>query len=320
MPVPPDWSEKLKQSVEEWKRNPNAEQYIGDAPFSAFVLAEPASSWLDFLAWLRELKGSWCFRGQREAPWSLLTSLDRAVRRDFSSNHPHGISATGYYHLDRETEQRELLLRFQQQAHLHVANLPFEGDLASWFALMQHHGAPTRFLDWTKSPYVAAYFAVEERTQLEGSHSAVWAIDLDWLEIRGRELLQSSATTLVLNDPREIVERVNSLLGQSDEAVIIKVDPLRSNERMAAQQGVFLCKLFHQASFSQTLMRMMIHPETPSQPVLRKLELHAACRKEVLRNLRAMNIHRASLFPGLDGFARSLTLDLEIKDSGEETD
>jgi len=78
MPVRRDWSEKLKQFVEEWKRNPNGEQYIGDTPFATFVVAEPANSCPDFIAWLGELQGSWCFRGQREVAGSLLTSLDRA--------------------------------------------------------------------------------------------------------------------------------------------------------------------------------------------------------------------------------------------------
>lgn len=115
------------------------------------------------------------------------------------------------------------------------------------------------------------------------------------------------------------VEWINSLLGQSEEAVIVRVDPQKSNERMAAQQGVFLCKLFHQASFSQTLMRMIIDPETPDQPVVRKLELQTGCRKEFLRNLRSMNIHSASLFPGLDGFSKFLKLDLEIKAGNKAT-
>jgi FRG domain len=178
---------------------------------------------------------------------------------------------------------------------------------------MQHHGAPTRFLDWTKSPYVAAYFAFEEKAQREENHSAVWAINLDWLENRGRELLPSNTTGPISGDPQTRVEWINSLLAQSEEAVISRADPLKGNERMAAQQGVFLCKLFHNAAFSQTLMRMMIHPETPDRPAVRKLEVRAKCRKDFLTNLRAMNIHRASLFPGLDGFAWSLKLDLEMR-------
>jgi hypothetical protein len=51
---------------------------------------------------------------------------------------------------------------------------------------------------------------------------------------------------------------------------------------------------------------------------LRKLVVGRDLRIKFLKNLRAMNIHRASLFTGLDGFGRSLRLDLEIKVKGEE--
>jgi hypothetical protein len=61
-------------------------------------------------------------------------------------------------------------------------------------------------------------------------------------------------------------------------------------------------------------MTMMIHPETPERPIVRKLEVDGNCRVEFLKTLRSMNIHRASLFRGLDGFCQSLRLDLEMKD------
>ena len=82
---------------------------------------------------------------------------------------------------------------------------------------------------------------------------------------------------------------------------------------MTAQQGFFLCKLIPQASFSQIFMTMMIHPSTPKRPVVRRLEVDATNRIGFLKRLRAMNIHRASLFPDLDGFCRSLRLNSEIK-------
>jgi hypothetical protein len=88
---------------------------------------------------------------------------------------------------------------------------------------------------------------------------------------------------------------------------------------MVAQQGFFLCKLYHTVHFSQVLMAMMMRPITferpdlPDRPVIRKLVLSSTLRIALLKNLRTMNIHRASLFPGLDGFGQSLKLDLEIK-------
>jgi hypothetical protein len=202
--------------------------------------------------------------------------------------------------------------------------VPPLNDLSSWYALMQHHCVPTRLLDWTESPYVAMYFAVEDkaterRRREKECHSAVWAVDLAWLERKGRELLPSknSAASLVDGSRAETAaDHTNRLLREAEESVIVRINPPMSNPRLFAQRGIFLCKLFHQASFGQILMTMMMHPEPTDRPILRKLEIASSLRIEFLRELRAMNIQRASLFPGLDGLGLSLKLDLELKDSG----
>ena len=100
--------------------------------------------------------------------------------------------------------------------------------------------------------------------------------------------------------------------------MIARIDPALANERMSAQRGFFLWKLFEETPFfDQVLMSMIIHPAIPERPVVRKLEVGTGQRIRFLENLREMNIHRASLFPGLDGFCQSLKLDLEIKVANE---
>lgn len=210
MPVPPDWFHRLREFIDQWKRKSLAreylgDEYIGDNPFPHFVLTERANSWDEVLTWFNEVSVAWCFRGQRESEWSLLTSLDRAVRRNHSSD-VDGIHTTGYYHLDREVEGLNRLAEFREHYSRYVLDPSADGDLGSWLALMQHYGTATRFLDWTMSPFVAAFFALEEEAREDSKHSAIWALDLKWLEKSGRDLLGAERFEFASNADRKSVQ------------------------------------------------------------------------------------------------------------------
>jgi hypothetical protein len=102
-------------------------------------------------------------------------------------------------------------------------------------------------------------------------------------------------------------EYINGLLLRNDNPhLVIPTSPKQLNERMLAQRGHLLCNLRHDVGLSTTLLGMLVRPEIVDRQVVSKIELKRDQRIEFLEELRRMNIHRASLFPGLDGFARSL--------------
>jgi hypothetical protein len=317
MPVPKNWSENLSNFLAEWERKRTeleylGDEYIADNPFHHFIAVDPVESWDSFLRWIEELGSDWIYRGQHDASWTFETSLDRGVVR---------VDSDALWHIDRKNAMTPLVYRFQQYAHTFLTHLPSSDDLSSWYALMQHHCAPTPLLDWTESPFVAMYFAVEEKAEekrhAQGFCSAVWAINSEWLDKKSQEVLKTKSVPFPLGDPSptEVAQYKNHLLkGTVAAPCVLRIDPPISNARLFAQRGFFLCKLIDEATIAQLLMSMMMHPVHTKRPVIRKLEIGSGFRIEFLKRLRAMNIHRASLFPGLDGLGYSLKVDLELHD------
>src|SRR5205085_485887 len=105
----------------------------------------------------------WIFRGQADAKWHLETSLER-VRK-----------SRGILPRDLASLEGGLIRRFKRQYHHYSADPPEKDNQIEWLALMQHHGAPTRMLDWTYSFYVACFFAFEDVRP--GSKCTIWAVN-----------------------------------------------------------------------------------------------------------------------------------------------
>jgi hypothetical protein len=117
-------------------------------------------SWDDFLKLIVNPPYSqWAFRGERDERWPLYSSLSRYMQA-------FGVSPAAW------TKQEARILRvFKRKAHQFLDKPPDPDDDFQWMALMQHHGAPTRLIDFTWSPYVAAFFALERAI----GDGVVWA-------------------------------------------------------------------------------------------------------------------------------------------------
>jgi hypothetical protein len=199
-----------------------------------------------------------------------------------------------------------LVRKFRRQLHLHPEEITiYEPDFMEILAMMLDHGGPTRLLDWSYSFFVAVFLAVEAAEP--DTKSCVWAMDRDWWRERARSLLPTKAKALLENDENaKKPETVKAIL--KAEPPLRTVHPLnafRLSERHVYQQGAFLVPGDISVSFIDNLKEI---GGNDSNSHLLKIEL--CCSPtfllEAIHNLFRFNIHRATLFPSLDGFAKHL--------------
>jgi hypothetical protein len=109
---------------------------------------------------LQATNQKWLFRGHSESRWKLEPSIHR-----------------GY----SPQQERYLTNEFRVRASSRHASCPLNYDYPGWLALMQHYGLPTRLLDWSFSPLIAAFFAVHPdyapRSTVNSRDACIWALD-----------------------------------------------------------------------------------------------------------------------------------------------
>ncbi len=108
-------------------------------------------------SWNRDLnrfRSPYVYRGLSDMDYPLLTTLQR-LGGNYASMENH------------------LLRNFRKYAHRNIVERDTFWD---WVSLGQHHGLPTRLLDWTISPLVAAHFATVNIERYH-CHSAIWMVD-----------------------------------------------------------------------------------------------------------------------------------------------
>jgi hypothetical protein len=253
----------------------------------------------------------WAFRGQG-ADHVLSPSIERvAIRPGLGGNY-----------VERE---------FRRRAHQYVADVPSAGDDLEWLALMQHHGAPTRLLDWTKSAHVAAFFAAQSSnlansfiiTKPEKSVEpfVIWAVDVESINAEAAEMLGLAPNNDLSS--RENFRKIYKDQQPQDLYLVAAVQPYRMNERLTIQQGLFLCASHPLLSFRRCFVSLLLHARNrnkPSSQWLHKLVVAAETRLDVLKALNKININSATLFPGLDGFSRWLLTDVQTQELGGNLD
>ena len=209
-------------------------------------------------------RGQWVFRGHSDQSYQLRPSVGRGGHT----------SAT-----DKKYED-SLFRIFQREAGTHISPIPTSPW--EWLAVAQHHGVPTRLLDWSQNPLVALYFAVATNDARPGE-------------------------VFALNAPTRAAERT---IGGSPFEITqpVKYYPNIVAPRIRAQEGLFIAcsepveKLDSNLKGDWKLERFMV-----------PLEAKPRLRYELYR----LGVHQSSLFPDLDGLSARIKWQHTVNPLGE---
>ncbi len=248
------------------------------------------NSWKEFRASVSGAEFSnWAFRGQTNSGWPVLSTLSRYFR-DFR------------IHQGAQSQQEERILRiFRRKAHHYLSRTPDEMDVFEWLALMQHHGAPTRLIDFTWSPYVAAFFALERAT----ADAAVWALFPPDVTASVEKTGQLEQEALDEDRGPWISGNYDRFFLTNEHRFVVIGEPMQMNKRLIAQGGTFVVP-----GVLNTPVEELV-ADASSTAVVKFVLSTENVRKEAMRDLYKMNITHATLFPDIDGLARSLAFELE---------
>jgi hypothetical protein len=249
-----------------------------------------AASWSHLSELLFE--GAWDEELRRFRPAAAFRGHGRAARPLAASI----VSVGG----DIRRKERHLLRNFRKYAHR-----TFSGDdlIWNWLSLAQHHGLPTRLLDWTYSPYVALHFVTADPKDFE-CDGEIWMLQFR----RTNQLLPATLQDLLREEGSdvftgEMLASIAPTLGDFDALAsnpfVIFLEPPSLDERIVNQAALFSVMSSPIGTLDAWLSA---HPG-----VARRITVPAALKWEIRDKLDQLNVNERVLFPGLDGLSRWLS-------------
>jgi len=272
---------------------------------SLFTIEKGVTTWDHIISFYNQKKDNWyrwIFRGQRDSDWHLTTAIERLAVEIWNLAY------------DKLPIIEDGLIRaFKRQFHNYSQYRPDENDKIEWLSIMQHYGTATRLLDSTYSFYAALFFALEKAIPNPDKMSAVWAFDSKWLydrilkklDDKEKEENDFSPFENVVTDPKK--DNYFLFIRKPAISCIYPVNAFKLNKRLIIQQGVFLAPGDIKKSFIENLKLITEDDKDPKEHLyLILLPNNKQFLEDAVRELNRMNMNSATLFPGLDGFARHL--------------
>lgn len=251
----------------------------------------------DFIEQLNKLPNHFLYRGHANADWPLQSSLERIIGSKWSTE-------------EAKKFEEYSIAQFKSKFHLYDRENVKPDSKLAWLSIMQHYGVPTRLLDFTESPFVALYFALEAYSPQIGADFAIFA--LDYSAIMDCSIAHITSKDDAFNETRSSVyERQDQIFDEVVDRFAYEIawvaEPKQLNARLDRQAGSFLL------SGNRSLrIQDVLDSELYSNVTMYKFRVAQNLYTGIFALLRKMNINSKSLYGDLDGLARSIRMQMQV--------
>lgn len=230
---------------------------------------------------VKRYRDSRIYRGCSDSAWQFMPSLNRVCYHDLSlENH--------------------ILRSFRKYGYAELADCQGTWKLLT---VAQHHGIPTRLLDWTYSPLVAAHFATEDISMYDRD-GAIFCLNVPdfkpYLPKTFREELeQAGGNVFSVGMLERLAPKLQNLEQQSEKPFALFFEPSSMIDRIVNQYA-----LFSVVSHSSVLLSEIIAQE---EIKCIRYVIPKSIKLEIRDKLDYINISERMIYPGLDGISRWIT-------------
>jgi len=249
---------------------------------------------------INEFPNNFLYRGQANSAWPLQSSLERILGHTWAND-------------TAQSFEDFSLMKFKSKFHLYDRENIQPTSKLSWLSLMQHYGVPTRLLDFSESPYIALYFALESYNPQLGYPFSLFAIDYSSTLTNSIEHIKKIDSGF-----KETIESINEKKDQIfDETVdrfcydiIWVTEPILPNARLDRQAGSFLLS-GNRGKRIEEVLSSQVYKDVEVYKFIIPSDLYSG----VFAALRKMNITSKTLYGDLDGVARGIKMEMQVYSS-----
>ena len=246
---------------------------------------------------INKLPNHFLYRGHANMDWPLQSSLERIIGSKWSSG-------------EAKNFEEYSLVQFQSKFHLYDRENVQPNSKLAWLSIMQHYGVPTRMLDFTESPYVALYFALEAYSPQTRADFAIFALDysavmncsIDYISSKDCAFIETRASVYEKQD--EVFE---TIVDRFSYDIAWIAEPRQLNARLDRQAGSFLL-----SGNRGIQIQDVLNSKPYANVAMYKFCIAHELYTGIFALLRKMNITSKSLYGDLDGLARSIRMQMQI--------